>query len=35
MHPQGPLDLQEWKYTKPLSAVLCLVTLLIYYFLGR
>jgi SSS family solute:Na+ symporter len=35
MHPQGPLNLQEWKYTKPLSAVLCLVTLLIYFFLGR
>lgn len=35
MHPQGPLNLKEWKYTKPLSAVLCLVTLLIYFFLGR
>jgi solute:Na+ symporter, SSS family len=33
--PSSPLNLQEWKYAKPLSAVLCLVTLLIYYFLGR
>ena len=33
--PRGPLNLQEWKYAKPLSVVLCLVTLLIYWFLGR
>ena len=32
--PQGPLNLQEWRYTKPLSIVLCVVTVLIYYFLG-
>lgn len=31
----GLINLQEWKYAKPLSAALCLVTLLIYYFLGR
>ena len=35
MNPAGPLNLQEWKYTKLLSVILCLVTLLIYYFLGR
>lgn len=33
--PRGPLNLQEWKFAKPLSVVLCLVTLLIYWFLGR
>jgi SSS family solute:Na+ symporter len=33
--PVGVINLQEWKYAKPLSVVLCLVTLLIYYFLGR
>jgi SSS family solute:Na+ symporter len=33
--PVGGINLQEWKYAKPLSAALCLVTLLIYYFLGR
>lgn len=32
--PSGPLNLQEWRYAKPLSIVLCLVTVLIYYFLG-
>ena len=32
--PRGPLNLQEWKYAKPLSIALCLVTLLIYWFLG-
>ena len=35
MNPAGPLNLQEWKYAKLLSVILCLVTLLIYYFLGR
>lgn len=29
------IDLKEWKYAKPLSALLCLVTVLIYYWLGR
>lgn len=33
--PRGPLNLQEWKYAKSLSVVLCLVTVLIYYLLGR
>jgi SSS family solute:Na+ symporter len=32
---QGPLNLQEWKYAKPLSLALCLVTVLIYWWLGR
>ena len=35
MNPAGSLNLQEWKYAKLFSVVLCLVTLLIYYFLGR
>jgi SSS family solute:Na+ symporter len=34
-HPKSPLDMKEWKYAKPLSLVLCLITLLIYYWLGR
>lgn len=33
--PRGPLNLQEWEYAKPLSVALCLVTLMIYYLLGR
>lgn len=33
--PPGPLNLQEWKYAKPLSIVLCVVTVMIYWFLGR
>jgi SSS family solute:Na+ symporter len=33
--PVGVINLQEWKYAKPLSIALCAVTLLIYYFLGR
>jgi SSS family solute:Na+ symporter len=32
---ESPLDLREWKYAKPLSAFLCITTLLIYYLLGR
>jgi solute:Na+ symporter, SSS family len=32
---KSPIDLKEWKYAKPLSAILCLVTVLIYYWLGR
>jgi SSS family solute:Na+ symporter len=32
---KSPLDLREWRYAKPLSACLCLVTVLIYYWLGR
>jgi solute:Na+ symporter, SSS family len=31
---KSPIDLQEWKYAKPLSVLLCLVTVLIYCFLG-
>lgn len=31
----GPLNLQEWKYAKPLSLALCLMTVLIYWWLGR
>ncbi|MFC4872798.1 solute:sodium symporter family transporter [Negadavirga shengliensis] len=34
-HTKSPLDMKEWKYAKPLSLVLCLITLLIYYWLGR
>lgn len=33
--PQGPLNLQEWKFAKPLSIVLCVVTVMIYWLLGR
>ena len=33
--PRGPLNLQEWKYAKPLSIALCVVTVMIYWFLGR
>lgn len=29
------LDLKEWKFAKPLSLILCLITLMIYYLLGR
>jgi solute:Na+ symporter, SSS family len=29
------IDLKEWRYAKTLSAFLCLVTVLIYYWLGR
>lgn len=29
------LDMTPWKYAKPLSLVLCIVTVLIYYLLGR
>ncbi|MCC5927792.1 MAG: solute:sodium symporter family transporter [Cyclobacteriaceae bacterium] len=31
----GVLDLQEWKYTKLVSAILVIVTILIYILLGR
>ncbi|GAB2496716.1 solute:sodium symporter family transporter [Algoriphagus taiwanensis] len=31
----GPLSLQSWRYAKPLSILLCVVTVLIYWFLGR
>lgn len=31
----GPLNLEGWRFAKPLAVVLCVVTLLIYYFLGR
>lgn len=33
--PQGSLNLQEWRYAKPLAVVLCVVTVLIYFLLGR
>lgn len=33
--PSGPLNLQSWRYAKPLSVLLCVVTVLIYWFLGR
>ncbi len=33
--PSGPLNLQSWRYAKPLSVLLCMVTVLIYWFLGR
>ncbi|GAA0880581.1 solute:sodium symporter family transporter [Algoriphagus jejuensis] len=33
--PRSPLNLQEWKYAKPLSLALCVVTVAIYWFLGR
>lgn len=29
------LDLKEWRFAKPLSLILCMVTLMIYYLLGR
>jgi SSS family solute:Na+ symporter len=29
------LDMTPWKYAKPLSLVLCTITILIYYLLGR
>jgi solute:Na+ symporter, SSS family len=31
----GPLNMEGWRFAKPLAVVLCVVTLLIYYFLGR
>lgn len=43
-YPRGPiiefpqnahLDLTPWKYAKPLSLLLCTITILIYYLLGR
>ena len=34
--PQKPLlEMTPWKYAKPVSLALCIVTLLIYYWLGR
>jgi SSS family solute:Na+ symporter len=33
--PQSSLNLQEWKYAKPLAVILCVVTVLIYFLLGR
>jgi len=33
--PRSGLNLEEWRYAKPLSIALCLVTVLIYWFLGR
>lgn len=33
--PKSPLDLKEWRYARLLSILLCLVTLLIYYWLGK
>ena len=33
--PQSSLNLQEWRYAKPLAVVLCVVTVLIYFLLGR
>lgn len=34
--PEEPLlEMKPWKYAKPVSLVLCIVTLLIYYLLGR
>jgi SSS family solute:Na+ symporter len=35
INPRGPVNMQEWRYAKPLSIALCLVTVLIYWFLGR
>lgn len=32
--PPGPLNLDSWRYAKPLAIVLCVVTVLIYWFLG-
>lgn len=32
---KSPIDLKEWKYAKPLSAALCLLTFLIYFWLSR
>jgi SSS family solute:Na+ symporter len=33
--PRSTLNLQQWRYAKPLSIALCVVTILIYWFLGR
>lgn len=33
--PSSHLNLTSWKYAKPLSLVLCFVTVLIYWFLGE
>ncbi|MCU0401138.1 MAG: solute:sodium symporter family transporter [Algoriphagus sp.] len=33
--PPGPINMKGWRYAKPLAVVLCVVTLLIYWFLGR
>ncbi|MEX2514169.1 MAG: solute:sodium symporter family transporter [Cyclobacteriaceae bacterium] len=34
--PQKPLlEMKEWKYAKPVSLALCIVTLLIYFWLGN
>jgi SSS family solute:Na+ symporter len=32
---KSPVDLKEWRFAKHLSVILCLVTVLIYYWLGR
>lgn len=33
--PQGPINMEGWRFAKPLAVMLCVVTLLIYWFLGR
>ena len=33
--PPGPINMEGWRYAKPLAVVLCVVTVLIYWFLGR
>lgn len=33
--PPGPIDMEGWKFAKPMAVMLCVVTLLIYWFLGR
>lgn len=33
--PLSIMNLEQWKYAKPVSILLCLVTLTIYYLLGR
>ncbi|MBZ9630963.1 solute:sodium symporter family transporter [Salegentibacter sp. LM13S] len=33
--PRVYMDMTPWKYAKPLSFVLCAVTILVYYLLGR
>lgn len=32
--PSGPINMEGWRYARPLAVVLCLVTVLIYWFLG-
>jgi len=32
---ESTLDLKEWRFAKPLSLILCMITLMIYYLLGK